>query len=220
MTSRAGIKDRLKRFLYISAEVPRYITGDPEKHKYYEIEKLVVLQEILQSENPELLLNIIDMVNSENLLPRRETIFVALAFAATTTIPLTDTFKHKIYTTLLNVCRGDEDLFTFIKLYSKVKKNFSSALNKAVFTYYTRKDPFDLARDISRQPRIHGWSHKDVLKLAHGKTDSACKYMTDCYIHLIVLSITRILRTNQICKTFFFLYKNIYSFYLPRLHRS
>lgn len=177
MSSKVGIKDRLKRFLYTSTEEPKYITGDPEKHKYYETEKLTALNEILLSENPELLLNLIDMVNNENLLPRRETIFVALAFAATTAIPLSDTFKHKVYTTLLNVCRNDEDFFTFIKLYSKAKKNFSSALNKVVFTYYTRKDPFDLAKDVSRQSKYHGWSHKDLLKLAHGKSNSACKYI-------------------------------------------
>lgn len=179
-------KERLKRFFYTSSLTAKYVTGDPEKHQYYTQEKLKLLfSKILQSDNRELLLSVIDMVNSENLLPRRETIFVALAFAATSKeAAITDEFRHQIYTTLLNVCRSDEDLFTFIKLYSKTKKNFSSALNKAVFKYYIRKDPVELAQDVMRQPRYHGWTHKDVLKLAHGKCDTPRKFSQRCSVRI------------------------------------
>lgn len=169
-------KDRLKRFLYNSVAAPKYLTGDAEARKCYEPDNLDVLKEILVSGYPDLLLGVIEMVNSENLLPRRETIFVALAFAATTTYQVTDVFRHKVYTTLLNVCRDDKDFFTFVKFYKTARKNFSSALNKAAFAYYTRKDPMVLARDVARQKRYHGWTHKDVIKLAHGKTEKPCKW--------------------------------------------
>lgn len=182
-TPRVTLKDRLKRFFYNSTELPKYITGDAERRNCYLPEKLDALKDVLTSDNPDLLLNVIEMVNSENLLARRETIFVALAYAATTTLPIPDNFRHKVYTTLLNVCRTDKDLFTFIKFYRKQKANFSSGLNKAAFAYYARKDPMVLARDIARQKRYHGWSHKDVIKLAHGKTDSACKSKFDSVVH-------------------------------------
>lgn len=175
MTTRLTLKDRLRRFLYNSTDAPKYITGDAEMRNCYAPEKLEILKDILGSENPELLLDIIEIVNRENLLPRRETIFVALAFAATTSIPVKDSFRNKVYTTLLNVCRNDRDFFTFVKFYAKTRKNFSSGMNKATFAYYARKDPMVFARDIARQKRYHGWSHKDVIKLSHGKTNSACK---------------------------------------------
>lgn len=174
MTQRVSAKERFKRFLYTSSEEPRYVTGNPEKHNYYNSEVIPSIREILQSQNPEVLLNIIELVNSENLLPRRETIFIALAYAAVTNQTVKDVFRHKIYTTLLNVCRCDEELFLFVKYYIKHKKTFSSALNKAVTTYYTKKDPLDLAKRVSAHKGYHGWKHKDLLKLSHCKSDNLC----------------------------------------------
>lgn len=183
MAPQISTKDRLKRFLYTSSEHSKYIVGDPEKHKYYEIEKVSVIRDIFfVDKRPSLLLYMIEIVNSENLLPRRETIFVALAIAATTVFPSKeehDTFKNHLYMTLLEVCRDDEDLFHFIRTYSKLKKNFSSGVKKAIFLYYRRKDAMEFARDVVQQPSRHGWRHKDVLKLVHGNPKHSCKLTDD-----------------------------------------
>lgn len=176
MTEKASAIERLKRFLYTSNEDPRYTTGNPEIHNYYEPEKVKVIQEILEGENPDVLLNVVMATSSENLLPRRETLFITLAFAATTSVNVTNGFKSKLYTTLLNVCQNDEELFLFIKFYSKHKKNFSSGLNRAIACYYTKKDPLQLARHISEAKGYHGWTHKDLLKLSHCKAPSVCKF--------------------------------------------
>lgn len=181
MTSKIPAKERLKRFLYTSSEEPRYVTGTPEKHGYYSPDKVKSILELLESNNPEILLNIIEVTNSENVLPRRETIFIVLAYAATSNITMKDTFKNKLYTTLLNVCRNTEELFLFIKFYRTQKKNFTSALNRAVSSYYMKKDPMELAKCVSEAKGYHGWKHKDLVKLSHCKTESICMYKIIIY---------------------------------------
>lgn len=194
MANKIPAKERLKRFLYTSSEEPRYITGNPEKHGYYSPDKVKSIVELLESNNPEILLNIIEVVNSENLLPRRETIFIVLAYAATSNITVKDAFKHKLYTTLLNVCKTCEELFLFVKYYSMQKKNFSSALNKTVAAYYMKQDPMELAKRVSETTGFHGWKHKDLIKLSHCKTDSICMY-TIIILYLAKLLVNSIVLT-------------------------
>lgn len=177
MTQNASAIDRLRRFLYTSNEEPRYTTGNPEIHNYYEPEKVKVIQEILQGREPEVLINVVEQVNRENLLPRRETLFIALAFAATTAVTVPDSFKNRLYTILISLCRNDEEFFLFIKYYRKYKKNFPSGLNRVITYWYTvEKDPLRLARNVSEVKGYHGWTHKDLFKLSHCKSKDICKF--------------------------------------------
>ncbi|KAK4881562.1 hypothetical protein RN001_004881 [Aquatica leii] len=171
---------RLKRFLYTSNEEPRFITGDPEFHKAYSAEKVKSVSEILSSNNPELLLNIIEIVNSEGLVPNRETLFFVLALA--TTLITNHAITHKIYTTLQNITKGSEDLFKFLKFYTKFEKKFSSALNKVVGAYYFKKDPLALAEEVTKFKGLHSWTHKDLIKLSHYKCDSVCTRIVITYV--------------------------------------
>lgn len=165
---------RFKRFLYTSTEIPKYITGDPELHEGYEIEKIKSVADLLQSRTPEVILNILEIVNSENLIPRRQTLFFAFAVSATLTTD--DVFKHKLYTTLLNIIKNSEDLCTFLKFYTKQKKNFSSAINKVIGAYYFKKEPHDLIEEVTTSKGYHSWTHKDLIKLSHCKSESICKF--------------------------------------------
>uniref|UniRef100_A0A1Y1MJ07 TROVE domain-containing protein n=1 Tax=Photinus pyralis TaxID=7054 RepID=A0A1Y1MJ07_PHOPY len=160
---------RLKRFLYTSREDPIYVTGDACYHKAYLPGKVKVVEEILQSDNPKLLLNIVQIVNSENLIPRRDAIIFVLAIAAT--IATDNDFKHEIYTTVLNVVKSSKEIFTFLKYYSHQQRSFNSSLNKMIRSYYYRKDPMELAVEVTKSNGAHGWTHKDVLKLCHGKSN-------------------------------------------------
>lgn len=164
---------QLRRFLYTSMEQPRYIAGNPELYNYYAPEKLKSVVDILKGSNPEKLLNIIQIVNSENILPRRETLFFALAVAI-----LSDSsysFRHQAYQTVLQIIKNDKDLFEFIKFFTKIRKTFPSGLNKLISTYYLSKDPFELAKDVAKSNGYHGWTHKDLIKLSHCKSTTVSK---------------------------------------------
>lgn len=173
MTQNVSAVQRLRRFLYTSNESPRYITGNPEKHNYYEPEKLPAILQVLQ-ESPDLFCDTIIAEHHRNLLPRRETLFVALAVAACSNIQ--NESKHKLYKTLLAVLQNDEEFFLFIKYYSKQKKNFSSSLNRAISKFYSSKDPLALAKQVSEAKGYHGWTYKDLIKLSHYKSENICKY--------------------------------------------
>lgn len=175
MAGPVTLGDRLKRFLYICTEHPKYIVGDAEIRKCYDKENLTILDTVIR-DNPETFFAVIRAVDTENIAPHRETIFVALAYAASLRESYARAdFRALVYNALLAVCHTDRDLFTFIKFYKRQRPNFPSGLNKTAFRYYMNKDPLQLAQDVTRQKRYYGWSHKDVIKLSHGKTDSACK---------------------------------------------
>lgn len=173
--------DLLRRFLYCSTPKPRYVVGNAEARHAYIVQNLGFLSDVLKPENRDVIYDVIDAVNRENLLPRRETLFVLLVQAvciqvtSVQLVPSDNLFRNKGYLKLLDVIRSDRDYFTFVKFYSKQRKNFSSGLNKVTFKYYSSKDPMVLAKDVTRQKRYHGWSHKDVIKLSHGKTEDTCK---------------------------------------------
>ncbi|KAF5293979.1 hypothetical protein FQR65_LT10950 [Abscondita terminalis] len=171
---------RLKRFLYTSSEKPRFITGNAELHKAYTPEKVKCVSEILNSNQPELLLNIIEIVNSEALLPKRETLFFVLALA--TTVSPNPEYTHKLYTTLQNIIKSLEDLFKFLKFYTTLQKKFSSAVNKVIGAYYFKKDPLALAEEITKSKGFHSWTHKDLIKLSHYRCDSVLTRIVIIYI--------------------------------------
>lgn len=166
---------KLKRFLYISDDTNMFASGNPEIHGRYKSEKLNFVTEILKSDNPEKFINIIEIVNGENLLPRRQTIFCCLSKALCYE-NLTHSMRHKLYATLLNVCKSDDDLFYFVKCYcAQDGKKVPSGLQKIIALYYSRKEPQVLAADVSKREGYYGWTHKDLIKLSHYKTDNQCE---------------------------------------------
>lgn len=169
-TPTTSMEVRLKRFLYTTNEDPVFITGNAYYHNAYSTEKAKVISEILHSDNPKLLLNIVQIVNSENLIPRRDTIMFVLAAAVIITPDYH--LKRDIYTTLLNIAKSSKDIFTFLKYYTIQHKTFNSSLNKMIRTYYYKKDPFELALEVTKSNGGHGWTHKDILKLSHGKSSN------------------------------------------------
>lgn len=131
--------------------------------------------------------NILEITNSENVLPRRETIFVALAHAAVNCPDISAQLRSKIYSTLINLCRNDEDLFFFVSYCMKRKKSFSSSLNKRIKEYYNKKDPMILAKDVTSFGGYFGWKHKDLLKLCHCESKNDCKYIYNRILFFILL---------------------------------
>ncbi|KRT80103.1 hypothetical protein AMK59_7522 [Oryctes borbonicus] len=165
---------RLKRFLYLSREDSVFVSGNPEKHNYYKVEKLTCASDLLKDDfekSKDFLTNLFVNAESDRILPRREALFFALACLITNE-NAKDNQRHFLYSLVLNMCRSNEDLFTFIKFLSKIKKPFSSGVTKIVSAYYLRQDPIDLVKCVLESNSYHGWTHKDLIKLIHCKTDN------------------------------------------------
>lgn len=178
MSHKPTAETKLKRFLYLSTENSVFVTGDPQRHNYYKPEKLTCAAQLLEDDvtkSKGFLTNLFVSAESETLLPRRETLFFVLACLATNEKATADQ-RHSFYTMVLNMCRSNEDLFTFIKFVSKIKKPCSSGIQKIISLYYLRQEPLDLIKCISESSSYHGWTHKDLIKLIHSKTDNQGQY--------------------------------------------
>jgi 60 kDa SS-A/Ro ribonucleoprotein len=67
---------------------------------------------------------------------------------------------------LSKICRISTHLFTFIE-YVKTMRGFGRTLREAISNWYTNKKIEDLAYQVLKYKQRDGWSHKDVLRLAH-----------------------------------------------------
>ncbi|GJQ86352.1 hypothetical protein Trydic_g9046 [Trypoxylus dichotomus] len=174
MSHRPTPEIKLKRFLYLSSENSAFVSGNPEKHNYYKVEKLTCASDLLKDDfekSKDFLTNLFVSAESERLLPRREALYFALACLITNE-NAKDNQRHFLYSLVLNMCRSNEDLFTFIKFLSKIRKPFSSGVTKIVSAYYLRQEPMDLVKCVLESNSYHGWTHKDLIKLIHCKTDN------------------------------------------------
>lgn len=179
MPERTAEEAALRQFLYTSNEQFSYIAGNPENYDYYKPENLNSIHKFFNLETPEKIISVIKEVDQENVTPRRENLLFALAVSILNNPTQSKTIKHDLYVTILQVIKNDKELFLFVKFLSKLNKTFSSGINKVIGGYYASKDPLRLAKDVSKCNSYHGWTHKDLIKLAHCKSENICKYIRD-----------------------------------------
>ncbi|KAG5886474.1 hypothetical protein JTB14_026734 [Gonioctena quinquepunctata] len=137
--------------------------------------------------NHEDFLKIIVSASEDKLLPYRSQLFNILGFALVMEAATPD-IKKDICATALNLCKSDEDFFNFVKFSSKVrweKSKLSKSVQKVVGRYYKNKSPSELAHSYATCKSWHGWSHKDLVKLAHVKSDTPLK---NAVINFILLN--------------------------------
>ena len=72
---------------------------------------------------------------------------------------------------LSQVCRTATHLFTFVEFVEGFR-GWGKGLRKAVAKWYTEKDPGKLAYQIVKYQQRNGWSHRDLLRLAHASPPS------------------------------------------------
>ena len=81
------------------------------------------------------------------------------------------TTKKCVYNALNDVCPTSIELFQFIDYVEKLEKStgWGRAQRRAVSSWYNSKDPLVLALEVTRYRARKGWSHVDILRLAHVK---------------------------------------------------
>lgn len=172
-TSQLPAEEKLKRYLYLSNEKNIYICGNLELHNCYKQENLTAVSELIVAKKVDNLLEMIEAANNQEALSARKTLFFALACAVNS--EKEQQSKHKIYATLQKIARSAEDLFEFLRFYTLYNKKITCALSKVITRYYLRKDPYNLAIEVTNQNGYHSWTHKDIFKLVHIKSDQISK---------------------------------------------
>lgn len=82
--------------------------------------------------------------------------------------------KKAAYAAVPAVCRTGTHLFQFAAA-SDALRGWGRGLRQAVADWYTGKPVRDLAYQVTKYQQRDGWSHRDLLRLAHPKTDDALR---------------------------------------------
>ncbi|XP_026480917.1 60 kDa SS-A/Ro ribonucleoprotein-like isoform X2 [Ctenocephalides felis] len=164
----------LKRFLYISETECAYVPGNVFAHQFKKNQE-TVYDLILQLQNGEkhiLIEKIFKDYLKSGKTPNNDNAIYALALCCRRGDVKTSTMCYKL---LSEVCSTSEDLMLFVKFlcndFVETKKGFGKGTRKAISRWYLSQEPLQLAKAVGFCKSKHGRSHKDILTMAHIKTD-------------------------------------------------
>lgn len=159
--------NRLKRFLYTGNEVPKYYPGCWTSHKYFEADKLTVINEAFEGgvNNIEVI-NIILKAGKDGWYTRFETIAFALAKCLTVG---NCAVKEATYKAAAEICDTPEQMMLFNKFTRLLKTGNGRGWCRSIKEWYISKEPMELAKEMTRVRARHGRSHKTLLRKSHVK---------------------------------------------------
>ncbi|MBK7822286.1 MAG: TROVE domain-containing protein [Tessaracoccus sp.] len=147
---------RLRRFLTLGVDGGTYYASD----RALALENAQVLTRMAANDPDGLVATIVD-VSVRGAAPRQNPALFALAYAAS--VP--ETAKAAL-DALPQVARTGTHLFLFAG-YVEQFRGWGRGLRRAVAGWYTSKDVDQLAYQLVKYRQREGWSHRDLLRLAH-----------------------------------------------------
>ena len=168
---------RLKRFLCLGSEKGTYYIGEKKLGRE---NAEAILRLIAAGKGQEVVREIVEF-SVEGRAAKQNPIIFALALCARDKDVET---KRAAYQAVNKVCRIPTHLFSFIDFCEglSVGTGWGRAHRKAVQQWYNSKTPKALAVAVTKYRQRGGWSHLDVLRLAHVKPANpgvacVCKYI-------------------------------------------
>jgi len=155
----ASIWDRLDRFLILGVDGGTYYAGETDLAKT-NVDNLLqcVLQDGLRT------VDRIAQIAVERRAIRQTPGIFALAYCAVREDRPT---RRAAYLNLSKVCVTASHLFEFMKFYKLLNGKFPRSFRTALQNWYVAKSPEDLTYQVVKYKQRHGWTHRDVLRLAH-----------------------------------------------------
>jgi len=170
---------RLQRWLILGSEGGSFYAQEQKLTK----ENTLALDECLVEDGPRVVELLRDISVSGRAIKQDPVIF-ALAKAAASPDPGT---KNLALRNLPVICRTGTHLFMFCGFVSQFR-GWGRSLRRALADWYTQRSPDALAYQLVKYRQRGGWSHRDVLRLAHpGKSVSAgnpAAQVSDATAHL------------------------------------
>jgi 60 kDa SS-A/Ro ribonucleoprotein len=168
-------RERLRRFLVLGTEGGPYYTAQ----KALTVENAANIIALIKNWSPNDLspVAIIAEISQSGVAPKNSPAIFALALCATYGDAK---IKAQAYGAIHLVCRTGTHLFEFVDCVNKLR-GWSRGLRNGVAKYYLRQKPDDLGYQLIKYRQRNGWTHRDVLRLAHVKahhkpTDLLLKY--------------------------------------------
>lgn len=152
---------RLRRFLVLGTDGGTYYTSAPQLT--WESAQFVVE---LADHDPQLLVDTILDVSLRGAAPRQGPTLFALAIAASAHDEATRT---RALAVLPQVARTGTHLFLFAG-YVEAFRGWGRGLRRGVGRWYLDKDLDALALQVLKYRQREGWTHRDLLRLAHPVT--------------------------------------------------
>lgn len=157
---------RLGRFLVLGSDAPTYYATAQELTK--DNAQIVVRMAV---ENGEMLVNTIVAISQAGRAPKNDAALFALAVAASFG---NDDTRRLALAALPKVARIGTHLFQFAG-YVETFRGWGRGLRKAVADWYLDRDVDSLAYQVLKYRQRAGWSHRDLLRLAHPVTAEAAR---------------------------------------------
>ena len=149
---------RLERFLVIGSEGGSYHVGEKDLTK----QNVDNVRACIASDGRRAVETIVG-ISEAGRAPKNDPAVYALALAASAKDPET---RRMALDALPRVARIGTDLFSFCA-YVNTMRGWGTSLRKAVAKWYTSKLEDKLAYQLVKYQQRNGWSHRDVLRLAH-----------------------------------------------------
>ena len=149
---------RLRRFLVLGSTGGTYYAGERELTK----ENADVVLDLARTRGTEVVAEIVAISTAGRAPKQNPAIFTLAAVSA-----LGDVEARKAaHDALPLVARTGTHLFLFAR-YVEQFRGWGRGLRRAVAGWYTSKAADDLAYQVAKYQQREGWSHRDLLRLAH-----------------------------------------------------
>lgn len=154
---------RLHRFLILGAEGGTYYVGEKELTQ----QNAQAALRCIEADGTRVVREVID-VSSKGRAPSNDPALFVLALCASLGNKET---KQLALASLPMVARIGTHLFHFVT-YVQSMRGWGRGLRRAIQNWYLSKVHQELVYDLTKYQSRDGWSHRDLLRLAHPKPDS------------------------------------------------
>lgn len=149
---------RLERFLALGSEGGTYYAGEL-KHT---VDNAQAVKRAIQADGPRVVRTIVEF-RKQNRIPRLSAALFALAMCATYGATHTQNFA---LTSLADVAQTGRQLLEFVNFVDRMR-GWGRRLRTGVSEWYTLQEPDNVLFQTLKYRSGDGWSHRDVLRMAH-----------------------------------------------------
>jgi 60 kDa SS-A/Ro ribonucleoprotein len=158
MTYQIPPMEAFKRFLIIGTESNTLYASSTEMTKG----AMAIAEHVAQTDGLNMV-NIIRDISTRRVAVKNDPAIYSLAAAMTHGNVAT---KQAASLCMNEVVRTGTDLFTFIQ-FVKSMRGFGRSVRTAISNWYNMKDAESLSYQLAKYRQRNGWTHMDVLRLAH-----------------------------------------------------
>ncbi|KRZ68120.1 60 kDa SS-A/Ro ribonucleoprotein, partial [Trichinella papuae] len=178
---------RLKRFLILGTEGGTFYVCERELRKE---NARNVLHMIENNRGMEVLEQLV-AVSLAGRAPKQSPTLLCLALCARYSAEIRNResgnqLRQAAYNALPSVCRIPTHLFEFIGFCEATSEStgWGRSHRRAIANWYLTKNPLDLIYLVTKYKNRHGWSHLDVIRLAHPKPDNNQQEINDIFLYI------------------------------------